>query len=166
LAARDESQPSVEELARKIAARIYGDDGQYVEPQHHAWQAAEVALAALSAMPASEATQPAPSPQPEREAQGEPPTIEECRSVFDEACENALKNPRLSHRAADYEGVAAVRTLCLSRAPSPSPALAEIVEAGDAMRHLFDTLADGDSRQSTLRAWDSARAALPQEKSQ
>ena len=164
LAARDESQPSVEELARKIAARIYGDDGQYVEPQHHAWQAAEVALAALSAMPASEAT------QPEREAQGEPPTIEECRSVFDEACENALKNPRLSRRAADYEGVAAGRTLCLSRAPAPAPALAALVEAVSVvMEHDCPVCFDyTPASQAAMRRWinlgneyRSARAALP-----
>lgn len=304
-APRPSPQPSVEELARKIAARIYGDDGQYVEPQHHAWQAAEVALAALSAMPASEELTDAEAqrlyddaakdakpfgdheverfvrvtvdPQaevlalqkqrndvyeerdrlvaalskcfpswlarhpdtdkawdddwrwivfvqlptgqatwhihdrelawfdhlevrenswdghtteekyrrlerlPAREAQGEP-TLEECETAYDEAWRNAdigslsvddIKNP----------GVAAVRSLCLAhRAPSPSPALAAIVEAGDAMRNYFDEttltmnrVKDKDApglmwalteeyvsgATPILTDWDRARAALP-----
>lgn len=109
---------SVRDVAEDVLSwldecKLDGEDGQLRERLR----------AALAAMPASEA---------QGEAQGEPPTIEECRAAFDQACEDALKNPRLSRRAADYEGVAAVRTLCLSRAPSPSPALAAMIDEADA----------------------------------
>jgi hypothetical protein len=45
---------------------------------------------------------------------GEAPTLEECISRFDEACERELKDPRVSRRKADHEGIAAVRSVCLS----------------------------------------------------
>ena len=123
------------------------------------------------------------APQPAREAQGEP-TLEECETAYEEAWRNAdigslsvddIKNP----------GVAAVRSLCLAhRAPSPSPALAAIVEAGDAMRNYFDEttltmnrVKDKDApclmwalteeyvsgATPILTDWDRARAALPKD---
>lgn len=111
------------------------------------------------------------APQPEREAQGEP-TLERCLTVFGLAYNEAKvgASPMATDTEAwcERQGIAAVRTLCLSRAPSPSPALAAIVEAGDAMRadasmvvlcSLPDKRVDG--LRERLYAWDRARAALP-----
>ena len=175
----------------------------------------DVLRRALSAMPASEATKPAPdapkpereigmcakcghgeglhgstqgclssgrhghcgctrfvNPQPEREAQGEP-TLERCLTVFGLAYNEAKvgASPMATDTEAwcERQGIAAVRSLCLAhRAPSPSPALAAIVEAGDAMKEvLVKTLwhekhAEWTAwMQATIGSWDRARAALP-----
>ena len=138
------------------------------------------------------------------EAQGEPPTIEECdaefrRATVEEATrrlpsirtEDAVEIHLAGISAVRLAGIAAVRALCLSRTPSPSPALAAIVdfdddsrspaecgntaldallEAGDAVCLLFEFQSgtgalrirgSPDEVASKLEAYDRARAALP-----